>query len=81
MSRHAKRNVGTIIRVVILVIFFLMVVLPIYWIVATSLRPATRFWTYRISHTIPISLPGRIMQICFPNTTTAFCLKTAFWSL
>lgn len=38
MSRHAKHNVGTIIRVVILVIFFLMVVLPIYWIVATSFK-------------------------------------------
>ncbi len=38
MSRQAKRNVGTVIRVLILAIFFLMVVLPIYWIAATSFK-------------------------------------------
>ncbi|MBA4699717.1 MAG: carbohydrate ABC transporter permease [Ruminococcus sp.] len=38
MSRKTKNAVGSIIRVVILVFFFLLVVLPIYWIVITSFK-------------------------------------------
>lgn len=38
MSRKTKNAVGSIIRVVILVFFSLLVVLPIYWIVITSFK-------------------------------------------
>lgn len=38
MSRKTKNAIGSIIRVVILVFFFLLVVLPIYWIVITSFK-------------------------------------------
>lgn len=38
MSRKTKNAVGSILRVVILVFFFLLVVLPIYWIVITSFK-------------------------------------------
>ncbi|MBU3878301.1 carbohydrate ABC transporter permease [Faecalicatena sp. AGMB00832] len=38
MSRKAKNAIGTTIRVIVLVFFFLLVVLPIYWIVITSFK-------------------------------------------
>ncbi|WP_122642152.1 carbohydrate ABC transporter permease [Luxibacter massiliensis] len=38
MSRKTKNAIGTIIRVLILLFFFLLVVLPIYWIVVTSFK-------------------------------------------
>lgn len=38
MSRKTKNAVGTTIRVLVLVFFFLLVVLPIYWIVITSFK-------------------------------------------
>lgn len=38
MSRKTKNAIGSIIRVVILVFFFLLVILPIYWIVITSFK-------------------------------------------
>lgn len=38
MSRKTKNAIGTTIRVLVLVFFFLLVVLPIYWIVITSFK-------------------------------------------
>jgi len=38
MSRKTKNVIGTTIRVLVLVFFFLLVVLPIYWIVITSFK-------------------------------------------
>ena len=38
MSRKTKNAIGTAIRVIILIFFFLLVVLPIYWIVITSFK-------------------------------------------
>lgn len=38
MSRKTKNATGTTIRVLVLVFFFLLVVLPIYWIVITSFK-------------------------------------------
>ena len=38
MSRKTKNRIGTIIRVIILIFFLLLVVLPIYWIVITSFK-------------------------------------------
>lgn len=38
MSRKTKNAIGTTIRVIILIFFFLLVVLPIYWIVITSFK-------------------------------------------
>ena len=38
MSRKTKNAIGTPIRVLVLVFFFLLVVLPIYWIVITSFK-------------------------------------------
>lgn len=38
MSRKTKNAIGSFIRVVILVFFFLLVILPIYWIVITSFK-------------------------------------------
>lgn len=38
MSRKTKNGIGTAIRVLVLIFFFLLVVLPIYWIVITSFK-------------------------------------------
>ena len=38
MSRKTKNAIGGTIRVLILIFFFLLVVLPIYWIVVTSFK-------------------------------------------
>lgn len=38
MSRSTKKALWTALRVVVLVFFFLLIVLPIYWIVATSFK-------------------------------------------
>ncbi len=38
MSRRTKNTCWTILRIVVLAFFFLLVVLPIYWIVATSFK-------------------------------------------
>lgn len=38
MSRKTKNAIGTTIRVLVLLFFFLLVVLPIYWIVITSFK-------------------------------------------
>jgi multiple sugar transport system permease protein len=38
MSRRTKNTCWTILRIVVLAFFFLVVVLPIYWIVATSFK-------------------------------------------
>ncbi len=38
MSRRAKNTCWTILRIVVLAFFFLLVVLPIYWIVVTSFK-------------------------------------------
>lgn len=38
MSRRTKNTVETVSRVLILVLFFFIVVLPIYWIIATSFK-------------------------------------------
>lgn len=38
MSRSTKRALWTALRVVVLAFFFLLIVLPIYWIVATSFK-------------------------------------------
>ena len=38
MSRKTRNAIGTTIRVLVLVFFFLLVVLPIYWIVITSFK-------------------------------------------
>lgn len=38
MSRKTKNAIGTAVRVLVLLFFFLLVVLPIYWIVITSFK-------------------------------------------
>jgi len=38
MSRKTKNAIGNVIRILVLVFFFLLVVLPIYWMVSTSLK-------------------------------------------
>ena len=41
MSRRTKKIISTTIRVVIMAFFFLLVVLPIYWMVITSFKTST----------------------------------------
>ena len=70
MSRKTKNAIGTTIRVLVLVFFFLLVVLPIYWIVITSFKTSGEILDLNNITFFPKDLRWRTTRVCLNSFIT-----------